>query len=208
MIQGRAAAWAFVLYGIVGIVLVLSGALLGLGMADRIERLATAADDTLAAAARSTRAAADSFTSVDASLSEAQVSADGAAALSREASATLDALAVAMQLSLFGAQPLLPLADEFSTSSDQASELAGALDSVSTSLSDTRTDVATIGVELGTLSDEIEELQGTTDADEAAPPLRLFVALLLAWLAIPAIGSLLFGLALLRVARPAAPPAG
>lgn len=205
MIRGRLAAWALILYGVFGLLLVTGGALMGLGMADRIERLATAADDTLAAAARSTRAAADSFTSVDGSLSEAQVSADGAAALAREASGTLDALALAMELSLFGAQPLLPLAGEFSTSSDQASELADALGSVSTSLSDTRTDVAIIGVELGTLSDEIEELQGTAEPADASPPLRLFVALLLAWLAIPAIGSLIYGLALLRAARPVDP---
>lgn len=34
----------------------------------------------------------------------------------------------------------------------------------------------------------------------ALPPLSLFVALLLAWLAIPAVGALLFGIALLRQA--------
>lgn len=201
MIQGRLVAWALIGYGVFGLVLVTGGALMGIGMADRIERLATAADDTLAAAARSTRAAADAFSSVDDSLSEAQISADDAAALAREASGTLEALALAMELSLFGAQPLLPLAGDFSTSSDQASELADALGSVSRSLSDTRTDVAMIGVELGTLSEEIQELQGTAGPADASPPLRLFVALLLAWLTIPAVGSLVFGVALLRPAR-------
>ena len=205
--RGRLLAWSLILYGIFGLVLVIAGAAVGLEVAGRIERMAVAAGGTLEAASRSTRAAADSFTSIDGSLSEAEASADGAAALAREAGGTLDSLAIAMQLSVLGAQPLLPLADEFSTSADQATELADRLEAVGGSLGDTRTDVATIGVELETLSVELETLQGSGGADGGTPPLRLFVGLLLAWLAIPAIGALIFGLALLRPARPPSPPA-
>jgi hypothetical protein len=205
-VTGRPLAWALIVYGILGIALLVGGALYGLEMAGRVERLATAADGTLATAARSIRAAADSFASVDDSLSESEASADGAAALAREASGTLDSLSIAMRISVLGAQPLLPLADEFATSADQAAELAETLDSVGASLGGTRTDVAIIGVELDTLSRELEALRGSGEADAGSPPLRLFVALLLGWLAIPAIAALLIGLVLLRPVR-RVPPA-
>ena len=205
----RTAGWALIVYGLLGLALIVGGAVIGLDAAGRVERLAGAAGGTLEAAARSTRAAADSFVSVDGSLSEAERSADGAAALAREASATLDGLAVAMQLSVFGAQPLQPLAEDFSTSADQAVELADMLDSVVSSLSDTRTDVAVIGTELSALSRELDGLQETSaEGGVPRPPLRLFVGLLLAWLAMPAVGALLYGFTLLRTPRTVAPPAG
>lgn len=67
---------------------------------------------------------------------------------------------MAMQLSILGAQPLLPLADEFTASAEQAEQLGGRLDAIGGSLGDTRADVAIIGVELETLSRELESLRG------------------------------------------------
>jgi hypothetical protein len=198
----RTAGWALIAYGIAGIVLLVVGAISGMDAAARIERTAVVAGGTLAAAARATRAAADSFTSIDGSLAEAQSSAETAADLSRDASATLDSLAAAMGISIFGSQPLAPLAVEFSTSADQADQLGDTLDSVSGSMSETRTDVAVIGVELDGLSDQLETLEGTTGTGGTAPPLRLFIGLLLVWLAIPALGALVYGLVLLRPVRP------
>lgn len=193
----RAVGAGLVVYGITGLILIVLGAIVGLEAAGRIERLAQDADNTLAAAARTTDAAAESFTSIDGSLSEAEVSADGAAELSREASATLDQLALAMRISVFGTRPLEPLADDFATSALQAAELGDALDSVSGSLGGTRIDVARIGTEMAVLADEIRSLRESSAAGGETPPARAFVALLLAWLAIPAAGGLIGGLALL-----------
>ena len=190
--------WSLILYGIAGVALVIIGAVMGLELASRVERLAVTADGTLAAAARSTDAAANAFTNVDGSLSEAESSADAAAALSRDASGTLASLAQAMELSVFGAQPLLPLAGEFDASAGQASALADTLDRVAGSLGDTRTDVTRIGAELYDLSAELGALREANGTDGSAPPLRPFVMLLLAWLLVPAVGGLLGGLALLR----------
>lgn len=195
------AGWALIAYGIAGVLLLLVGAVAGMDAAARIERTAVVAGGSLAAAARATRAAADSFTSIDGSLAEAQSSADTAANLSRDASATLDSLASAMGISIFGSQPLAPLAVEFSTSADQADQLGDTLDSVSGSMSETRTDVAVIGVELDALSDQLETLQAATDTGSTSPPLRLFIGLLLVWLAIPAIGALVYGFVLVRPVR-------
>jgi len=197
----RGLAWGLIVYGVLGIALVASGASIGLGLAGRIEELATAAEGTLAAAADSTRAAADSFTSVDSSLQQADASARQAADLSREASTTLGSLADAMSISILGAQPLLPLADDFATSAEQAEALAGTLDGVAESLGATQTDVGVIGQELDDLSRQIEALQTAAIPGEA-PQLRLFVVLLLAWITVPAVGALILGLSFLRRAAP------
>ncbi len=197
----RALAWALVLYGAAGIGLAVTGAAIGLDVATRVERLASDADGTLAAAAGATRAAADSFENVDASLSDAQESATAASALSRDASGTLRSLALAMQLSLLGSQPLLPIAEEFETSAGQADELADTLATVGGSLGDTRTDLTVVGTQLGALADRLERLRGAGTGEADPPPLRLFVILLLVWLVLPAIAALVTGLALLRRPR-------
>lgn len=194
-------AWSLILYGVLGFALVLGGAMIGLELASRIERLATTADGTLAAAVRSTDAAADAFTNVDGSLSEAETSAAAAGALARDASGTLASLARAMELSVFGAQPLLPLAGEFDASAEQASALGETLDRVGGSLGATRTDVTSIGTELDELSVQLAGLRNANGSGGPAPPLRPFVILLLSWLLVPAVGGLLAGLALLRRPR-------
>lgn len=193
----RTLGWMLVAYGAVGVALVVLTAWIGLDVAARVERLATDADATLVAAAGATDAAAESFANIDASLSEAEASSLTAAALARDASATLDALASAMGLSVFGAQPLLPLAAEFTTSAEQATALAGTLDAVAGSLSDTRTDVSLIGPQLELLSDQLAGLADDPETS-SAPPLRLAVALLLAWLFLPAVGSIVAGVLILR----------
>jgi hypothetical protein len=198
----RALGWGLIVYGIAGLALIVAGAIAGLDAAARIERLASDADGTLAAAARATEAVADSFTNVDGSLSDAQESAAAAAALSRDASGTLRGLAFAMEISLFGAQPLLPLAGQFFDSADQAAALGETLASMGVSLADTRTDVVRVGVELDQLSAQLESLRSSNGGGAGAPPpLRLFIGLLLAWLAVPAFGGIIGGVAVLRGPR-------
>ena len=212
----RALAWGLILYGVAGVILVIAGAIVGLDVGSRVERLAGDADGTLAAAARATEASADAFENVDASLDEAEASATAAATLAREAAGTLRSLALTMELSVLGAQPLLPLAADFVTSADQADDLANTLTSVGSSLGDTRADTARISAELETLGTRLEDLRGSSGAaDGDPPPLRLFIGLLLAWLAVPALASLVTGLTLLRrrpagvtVVGPTAPPPG
>jgi hypothetical protein len=206
-LRRRLLAWVLIFYGVLGLAVVLGGAAIGLEVTARIERLTTTADGTLEAAARSIDAAADAFTNVDGSLSESQASADSAAELARDASGTLASLARAMGLSIFGAQPLLPLASEFETSAEQAAALAVTLDQVAVSLGNSRTDVSRIGTELAGLGEELGALRGANASTGPSPPLRIFVLLLLAWLLVPAAGGLLMGLALLRLGRTPTPSA-
>jgi hypothetical protein len=196
---GRAAGWALLAYGIAGIALAMVGAVGGFEMADRVENLALRADSTLAAAQRATEATADSFTGVDESLGEGQASADGAAILARDASATLRSLSVAMSLTILGTRPLQPLAADFAASADQASALADTLDGVGASLADTRADMAEIGAELDLLAVELGALRDSSGNDGSAPPpIRLFVTMVLVWLGLQALGAILAGVALLR----------
>jgi hypothetical protein len=200
-ISRRTIGQLLIAYGVVGFALVVVGAFIGLDLAGRVEGLSGTATATLTAAARATDAAADAFVDVDTSLDEARASSDAASVLAREASGTLRALAAAMDLSILGAQPLSPLADDFEASADQAAELADTLHRVGSSLGDTRADVARIGPELTALSGELTTLGDQPAAASAAAPLRLFVVLLLAWLVMQAAGSLFAGLVLVVGAR-------
>jgi len=198
---GRALGWALLAYGITGLALVVVGAIGGLEMAGRVEDLAVQADTTLAAAERATQATADSFSGVDDSLAEGEASTDAAAVLARDASLTLDSLANAMSLSILGTRPLEPLAADFATSANQASALADTLEGVGDSLADTREDMTLIGSELDQLANELGALRDASSTDGAAPPIRLFVMMVLAWLALQAVGALIGGMALLRRSR-------
>ena len=198
---GRALGWALLAYGITGLALVVVGAIGGLEMAGRVEDLAVQADTTLAAAERATQATADSFTGVDDSLAEGEASTVAAAVLARDASLTLDSLANAMSLSILGTRPLEPLAADFAASADQASALADTLEGVGDSLAATREDMALIGSELDQLANELGALRDASSTDGAAPPIRLFVMMVLAWLALQAVGALIGGMALLRRSR-------
>ena len=197
-ISRRTAGRLLIAYGVVGFALVVVGAIIGLDLAGRVEGLTGTATATLTAAARATDAAADAFVDVDVSLEEARDSSDAAAALAREASGTLRSLAAAMEVTIFGAQPLSALADDFEASAGQAAELADTLDRVGASLGDTRADVARIGPQLTALGDELAALGAQPESASAAAPLRLFVVLLLVWLVMQAAGSLVAGIMLAR----------
>jgi hypothetical protein len=196
-VNRRFVAWLLIAYGVLGLGVLASGAVIGLDAAGRLEGTADRASRTLDAAERSIRAAAGSFSGIDASLAEAEGSAQAAADLARDAGGTLRSLSSAMQLSIFGTQPLASLGDEFATSAEEADALAISLDGVSSSLGDTRPDIAGIGSELETLADELAEL-GSSTADAGPLHLRLFLGILLAWLVVPAIGALVVGIGMLR----------
>jgi hypothetical protein len=193
--------WGLIAYGAVGVAMIVAGTLIGLEMADRVERLATDADEAIVAAAEATRAAAGSFDAVDDSLAGAAESTSAAASLARQSQQTLDNLADAMSVSILGAQPLLPLAADFADSAELAAELADTLGSVQSSLGDTRSDIAAIGAELEALATELEDLGGKARLEGGSPPVRLFVGLLLVWLGVQVVAAIVGGIVLLVTDR-------
>jgi hypothetical protein len=194
----RTLGLVFIAYGLLGIAVIVLGAVVGLDVAGRVERLAASADDTILAAAETTRTAATAFTNADTSMRDAERSVLEAAALADDASTTLDSLAAAMEVSILGAQPLVPLADDFSQIAGQAAALGESLDVVVASLADARVDVVLVGVEMERLADDLERLRDASGGDGTTPPIRLFIVLLLAWLAVPAVGAILGGVFLRR----------
>lgn len=193
----RALGWALAAYGALGLALVVAGLPIGFDLAGRIERLAASADATLSAAGNSAAAASVALEGLETGLTRSEASSEDAAALAREAALTLAALGSAMEISIFGAQPLLPLAADFRDTSAQANALATELDGITSALATSRGDLDEVSLQLSALAIEIEELRGlTSERTAGVPPVRPFVILLLAWLAIPAIGSLALGIAI------------
>jgi hypothetical protein len=201
----RGLGWILIAYGIVGMALVLATGWLVLEAAGRVEDLAAGAERTLDAAALSTAAAAEAASGVDASLSESLASARNAAELARDASATLSSLGRSMQVSIFGAQPLLPLADDFATSASQAADLGDTLDRLGESLESSVPAVSRIGVELDRLAAELRGMRDAVGGSADAPPMIVLMLLVLAWLLMPAAAGLVAGLALIGLIRPLRP---
>lgn len=195
----RALAAGLIAYGLLGLVLVVLALPISVDLAGRVERLASSADGTLRAASASASAAAEALDGLDEGLGRSAASSGAAARLARDAGATLDSLAAAMQLSIFGAQPLLPLADDFATSADQAAELGDQLDRITDSLTISKGDLGVLHAQIDALAVELTELRGaTTERAAGAPPLTAVGVVLLAWLAVPALASLAAGLWLMR----------
>jgi len=169
----RLLAWLLAAYAVLGTILVLAALLVGGPLVSRLDRVTTSATNTMSAAATAARAAADAFDGFDTSVEQARTSAEDAAGLSRETSTTLDALAAAMGLELFGAQPLLPLADGFGRSADQMRELGDNLDGIGQALAANRSDIGEVGVRMRVLADELEAFEGRMATERIAGGLPL-----------------------------------
>jgi len=181
-------------WGIVGILLVGVGLTIGTDVAARAESLFSSSDRALVAASGSTRQAAEALDGVGIGIGQAQASSLRAAALADDASATLDALAASMSLSIFGSQPFLPLAANFTDSASEAAALSDELEAMGGSLETTSGDTGLLAAELRELATVLDDSTETAPA----PPLRLALLVVLVWIALPTIGALVVGAQLVR----------
>jgi hypothetical protein len=200
----RMLGWLLLLYAAAGAVLMVAALAIGGPLFGRLDRLTSSAAGTMDAAAEAAVTAADAFTGFDASLVEARRSADEAAGLSRDASGTLQALSDAMGISILGSQPLLPLADEFATSSRQLQQMGDTLEGIGSALTINQDDVARVGVELRTLAGELNLLRGRVASEQSGsrPPLSWLFYGFLAWQTLPIAAAAVGGLMALRRVRP------
>jgi hypothetical protein len=189
-----------VVYGLLGL-LVLAGALaVGAPAIGRVEEMATSAASTMQSASRAATTAADAFDGFGASMEQARASASDAASLSRDAAATSAALADAMSVSIFGARPLIGLADEFTATSQQLQRLAVNLDGIGAALTGSDDDLARVELSLRSLAADLAELRMGIRAQADEPPISfslLFYAFLV-WQAMLVVASLAVGVMLLR----------
>jgi hypothetical protein len=208
----RALGVALILYGALGLLLVGAGSMVGAGGVARVERLSDNVEGSLAAAASTVQNTADSFDGFETSLTEAGGAARNAAHVVRESAVTMANLSAAMSITIFGTQPLQPLARDFERGAEQLSMLSRDLDRLALALSANIDDVSSIRDDLRVLGERLDGLRtGTGDAPAGGGlgtgglPLRLLFFGLLAWLALQALGALVAGVLVLR--RASRPPA-
>jgi hypothetical protein len=180
-------------FGVVGIVLL---ALLAVVLTRAFDALSIvdASAGPLEQATSAVGDAATAFAGFGTSLTAAQRSAASAATTSRNASATATRLADAMGVSFFGAQPFLPLAQDFRQQASDLDAMARDLDALATSLQENHSDVSTIRSDLADLHARLQH----AGAPLPLGPLRVLAALLLLWLALPALAAIALGAWLVR----------
>lgn len=181
----RMLGWLLILYAAAGALLLVATLAVGGPLMTRAEQLAGSATGSMGSAANAAEAAADAFDGFDASLTQARGSTTDAATISRATSRTLRSLAEAMAISIFGNQPLLSLADEFTASADQLEQMGDNLEGIGQALTSNQEDVAALAVELRTMADELNDLREAVDREGSergtAPPLSWLLYGFAAW---------------------------
>ena len=197
--------WLLIGYAAVGAVLLMAAIIVGGPVVSRLEGMAGSATGSVRSAAAAAEAAADAFDGFDESLSEARSSTADAAAISRETAVTLQGLSDAMSISVFGSQPLLPLADEFARSADQLDQMGTNLDGIGQALVTNKDDVVALAARLRNLSVQLNswsEAVADPKADaDPTPPLTLLFYGFVAWQLLAVLASGAAGTILLRGSR-------
>lgn len=195
----RTLAWILIAYAAIGVVFLLVAVLVGAPLVDRADRLASSASGSLDSAAAAAAAAADSLDGFEGSLGQARTSTQQAAGLTSDAAGTMDSLADAMGLSVLGAQPLLPLADEFRTTAGELRDLGASLGGIGQALSANQSDLGSVGAQLDRLAQELGALRGGIGQEQASasPPLSWLFYGFLAWQVLPMVAAAMAGRSLL-----------
>lgn len=204
----RAAGIGLVGYGLVAIVLLALTFVVAGSSVDRLERLNGSLAGTLDLAATTARSSARALDDLGDGIAQGVDGARDASRLADQASTTSAQLAAAMGLSIFGTQPLLPMATSFQQLSDQLANLSTNLDSIGSALDTSGQDLGEVRSQMSLLATRLAKIAGPTGSAGiiGSGGLRLAFTALLLLLAIPAVGSLLVGLALLAAVH-RVPPA-
>ena len=199
-------AWLLLAYAALGVVFTALALAVGGPLVARADRLASSASGSLDSAASAAAAAAQSLTGFEGSLARARSSTDQAATLTHDAAGTMDSLADAMSLSVFGAQPLLSLADDFGSTAQELRDMGDSLGGIGQALGTNQADLATVGVQLGRLADDLSALRGGIAREQAgaSPPLSWLFYGFLVWQLLPITAAAIAGWLLLPRAGAAA----
>jgi hypothetical protein len=199
--QRRILGRVLVAYGVLGLLVIAGAVAIGGPAIGRVEGMISSAVSTMSSASRVAATAADAFDGFGRSMEQARSSASDAASLSREAAATSADLADAMSISIFGARPLIGLADDFSATSQQLQGLAVDLDAIGLALTASDDDLARVERRLRSLAADLSELRDRigAQADQPAIAIGLLFYGFLLWQAIPVVASLAAGVMLVRL---------
>jgi hypothetical protein len=199
-VDRRRAGVALTAYGVSGLIVVLVGLLVVSGVLDGdrgpfgldVQRRAIvdvleSSSQTLVDAEAAARDADESLTGT------ASSTADGSAFASQLGGA-LRTLSSSLRISVLGSQPFAGAADEFERVAQQADRVAADLDGASSSMRLTSEDLASIADDLASMRADVDRLRDEAGTAVDVGPWRVMLALLFAWLAIPAAVSLWLGL--------------
>ena len=193
---------ALVGLGAVGIIAVIVAFLVVGGIVARLDAMTAAAEGPLRSTARTLSDASDAFDRFGSSLAQARRSSQHASELVVDTGETLDGLADTMSIQIFGTQPLLPAAEGFRNAAAQLDGLGADLEALSETLGENVDDVETTGENLRLVRDEMDTLlaafEGDKGSDGGVGLATLGIYILLAWLALMALGSAVMGVLLLR----------
>lgn len=192
--RARVIAAALVTYGAIGLVLAVALAAAIAPALAGIDALSRSSVDARRALA-STTEAFDGFAS---SLVDARLAAERAAASARSSAATARRLGDAMSLSVFGAQPLLPIATDFRRQSQDLEDLASGVDQLAAALSANELDVRVLRDDVSVLRDRIAGVDSVSALQAA--PVGVVLLLVVAWFAVWALAFVVAGVALWRYA--------
>jgi hypothetical protein len=198
--QRRILGRVLVAYGVLGLLVIAGAVAIGGPAIGRVEGMISSAVSSMSSASRVAATTADAFDGFGQSMEQARSSASDAASLSREAAATSADLADAMSISIFGARPLIGLADDFSATSQQLQGLAVDLDAIGLALTASDDDLARVERRLRSLAADLSELRDRigAQADQPAISIGLLFYGFLLWQAIPVVASLAAGVMLVR----------
>ena len=198
----RLLGWMLAIYGLVGMILV-GGALLAMGpLVARASLAADSAGDSLAAAATALDHTAAAFDGFGHSLDDARTSSAHASQLLKDASVTSAQLADAMSVSIFGAQPLVSIAQSFRRNTDELRGVSEDVSTMSEAIGRNSRDVSAVRDDLRVLRDRVTQLArdaaASKDGPRVEPALRVIVYGLAMWLGLLATASFVAGAVLLR----------
>jgi hypothetical protein len=199
----RLLGWMLAIYGLLGLVLV-GAALIAIGpLLARASVAADSAGDSLAAAATALDHTAVAFDGFGHSLDDAKASSAHASQLLKGASDTSAQLADAMSVNIFGAQPLLSIAQGFRRNTDELRGVSEDVSTMSDAIGRNSRDVSAVRDDIRILRDRVTQLArdaaASKDGPRVEPALRVIVYGLAIWLGLLATASFVAGAVLLRL---------
>jgi hypothetical protein len=125
-----------------------------------------------------------------------------------ELATTMRGLAASLRISVLGTQPFAGPADDFERVAAQAATVAADLDVAASSIRLGAADMVTLADQIAAVRDEVRQIRVGLAQPLDEGPWRLLAAVVLAWLAVPALLSLWVGLRWWRRGSPPRPVAG
>jgi len=211
----RAAGTLLIIWGVVGMVLLalffngFAGPISDINnMAASLEQQRAAGVAAIEKAKTTIDKTATGVRGMDTSLADAKAAIDRASGIATNVGNTMSGLASAMQIQIFGLQPLASLSSGFSDASTQLQGLSTDLATIGTSLDSNRDDAQAVAQSLDDLSSSLNDFKtavnGGPQLDDVAKSLdslRIGILALLAWLGALAIGAVAAGIGCFVVAR-------